>query len=96
MNAAGNKTVTLTSSTCAESSYDSPASCDVLHAEFNYTEPGALRLKNPCGTAIGSDYDNNGYVSLSEAHQYDTATMTQSTPQMGDPDNLAANTYIKK
>ena len=48
MNTTGNKTVTLTSSTCAQSSYDAGATCDgILHAEFNYTLPNALRLKNP-------------------------------------------------
>lgn len=96
MNTAGNRTVTFTSSMCAENSYDSPSSCDVVHAEFNYTLPSALRLKNACGAAVGSDYDHNGNVSLSEAHQYNTATMTQSTPQTGDPDSIGANTYIKK
>lgn len=97
MNTAGNKTVSLTSSTCAESSYDAPVTCDgILHAEFNYTLPNALRLKNPCGTAVGSDYDSNGYVSLSEAHQYNATTMILSTPQMGDPDSIATTTYIKK
>lgn len=96
MNTAGNRTVTLTSSTCAQNSYDTSSSCDVLHAEFNYTEPNALRLKDPCGTAVASDYDSDGYVAMSEAHQYNTATMTASTPQMGDPDSIAASTYIKK
>lgn len=97
MNTVGNKTATLTSSTCAQNSYDAPSTCDgILHAEFNYTLPNALRLKNPCGTAVGSDYDSNGYVSLSESHQYNTATMTSSTPQMGDPDSIATTTYIKK
>ena len=97
MNAGGNKTVTLTSSTCPQSSYSIGTTCNGLpHAEFNYTLPNALCLKDPCGTAIGSDYDSNGYVSLSEAHQYNSLTMTTSTPQMGDPDSIATKTYIKK
>jgi hypothetical protein len=53
-------------------------------------------MVNPCGTAVASDYDGNSYVSLSEVHQYDTATMTTSTPQAGDPDGIAASTHIKK
>ncbi len=96
LNSAGNKTVALASSTCVESSYDGPTCNALFHAEFNYTLPNALRLVNPCGTAVGSDYDGNGDVSLSEAHQYNTATMTTSTTQMGDPDSIAATTYIKK
>lgn len=97
MNTAGNKTVVLTSSTCPQSSYDAPFTCNgMLHAEFNYTLPNALYLKNPCGSSVGSDYDSNGYVSLSEADQYNTAAMTTSTPQIGDPDGIAATTYIKK
>jgi glycosylphosphatidylinositol transamidase (GPIT) subunit GPI8 len=96
LNSAGNKTVALASSTCVESSYDGPTCNALFHAEFNYTLPNALRLVNPCGTAVGSDYDSNGDVSLSEAHQYNTATMTTSTTQMGDPDSIAATTYIKK
>lgn len=97
MSAAGNKTVIETSSTCAQNSYDAPGTCDgVLHAEFNYTQPNSLRLENPCGTAVASDYDGNGYVSLSEVHQYNTAIMTTSTPQAGDPDGIAESTYIRK
>jgi len=97
MNTAGNKTATLTSSTCAENSYDAAATCDgILHAEFNYTSPNALRLKTPCGAVVGSDYDSNSYVSLSETYQYNGATMTTSTPQIGDPDGIAVATYIKK
>jgi len=95
-NTAGNKTVTLTSSTCVESSYEAPVTCNGMnHAEFNYTLSNALRLQNPCGTAVASDIDSNGYVSLTEAHQYNSATMTTSTPQMVDPDGIAATTYIK-
>jgi len=97
LNTAGNKTVTLTSSTCAQYSYDASTTCDgILHAEFNYTLPNGLRMITPCGTAVGSDYDSSGYVSLSEGHQYNTATMTTSTPQIGDPDGISATTYIKK
>ncbi|HDH87144.1 MAG: hypothetical protein DRP81_05790 [Candidatus Omnitrophota bacterium] len=97
LNTTGNKTVVLTSSTCSQSSYDALFTCNgIFHAEFNYTLPNALRLKDPCGTAVGSDYNGNNYVSLSEAHQYNTATMARSTPQMGDPDGIATTTYIKK
>ncbi len=97
MNTVGNNTVVLTSSTCAESSYETPFTCNGLnHADFNYTLSNALRLENPCGRAVGSDYDSNGDVSLSEAHQYNATTMTTSTPQLGDPDAIAATTFIKK
>lgn len=97
MATAGTKTVSLTSSTCPESSYSISTTCNSRpHAEFHYTVPNALREQDPCATAVGSDYDSNGYVSLSEVHQYNSATMLTSTPQLGDPDNLASTTYIKK
>ena len=97
MSSSGNSTVTLTSSTCVESSYSISTTCNGRpHAEFHYTLPNALKEEDPCGNAIGSDYDGNGYVSLSEADQYNSTTMTTSTPQMGDPDGIAPTTYIKK
>lgn len=97
MNAAGDRTVTQTSSACAELSFDASATCNgVPHAEFNYTQPNALRMLTPCGAAVASDSDASGLVSLSEVHQYNTATMTTSTPQAGDPDGLAATTFLKK
>ena len=95
----GSKTVILTSSLCAQSSYSyGPAeTCNGRpHAEFNYTLPNALREQDPCSTSVASDNDSNGYVSLSEAHQYNQTTMTKSTPQLGDPDSIAPTTYIKK
>jgi hypothetical protein len=97
MDVAGNQTVTLTSSTCAESSYDALYTCNGrYHADFNYTFPSALRQSDPCGTPVGSDYDTNGEVSLSEAHQYNLATMTTSTSQLGDPDAITQNTYLSR
>ncbi len=97
MSSSGNSTVTLTSSTCVENSYSISTTCNGRpHAEFHYTLPNALKEEDPCGNAIGSDYDGNGYVSLSEADQYNSTTMTTSTPQMGDPDGIAPTTYIKK
>jgi hypothetical protein len=97
LNSAGNKTIALTSSECGEYSNDAPSTCNgAFHAEFNYTLANALRLVSPCGTAVESDYDSNGYVSLSETHRYNTRTMILSHPQMGDPDGIAADTYIKK
>jgi len=94
---AGSKTVVLASSTCPQSSYDAATTCNGhFHAEFNYTLPNALRLRNPCGTAIASDGNGNTYVSLAEAHQYNLAAMTTSTPQLGDVDTLAAATEIRK
>lgn len=99
LNTVGNKTVVLTSSTCLQSSYSynpTDTCSGRVHAEFSYTLPNALVEKDPCGTAVVSDYDSDGYVSLSEAHQYNTATMTMSTPQLGDPDAIAATTVIKR
>jgi len=97
MASSGNSTVTLTSSTCVENSYSISTTCNGRpHAEFHYTLPNALEEKDPCGNAVGSDYDGNGYVSLSEADRYNSATMTTSTPQMEDPDAIAPTTYIKK
>jgi hypothetical protein len=95
--AAGDKTVVFASSTCAESSYDATATCNnMLHADFNYTFPNALKEKDPCMCMVPSDADNNGLVSLDEAHQYNQNAMTTSTPQMGDTDNIAGSTYLKK
>lgn len=95
-NSAGNRTVVHASSTCPQSSYSTTATCNGRHhAEFNYTFPNALRQQNPCAGAVPSDADHNGAVSMSEAHQYNQANMTTSTPQLGDPDGLAATTFIK-
>ncbi|MFX0199447.1 MAG: hypothetical protein ACFFCW_25275, partial [Candidatus Hodarchaeota archaeon] len=99
LNTAGNKTVTLTSSTCAASSYEAPSTaiCDGRNrAEFNMTFTDALALHNACSTAVASDTSGNGYVSLLEAHQYNQANMVTSVPQIVDPDTLAVNTHIKK
>ena len=95
----GNKTITLTSSTCAASSYEaySSAICDGRNrAEFNMTFTEALREQNACDVAVASDTSGNGYVSLAEANQYNQANMVRSTPQIEDPDSLAAKTHIKK
>jgi hypothetical protein len=56
----------------------------------------ALREQDACGAAVASDTSGNNYVSLTEAHQYNQANMVTSTPQIADPDALAANTQIKK
>jgi len=94
---AGEKTVVLASSTCAENSYDASTTCNnILHADFNYTFPNALKEKDPCLCTVQSDGDGNGLVSLDEAHQHNLATMTTSTPQIGDADNLAESTYLMK
>jgi hypothetical protein len=95
LNVPGNKTVTFTSSTCVQSSYDGP-SCDYVHADFNYDEPTAHREEDPCGSPVASDSDGNGSVELDEAFDYITANVTTSTPQQADPDGRAPNTTIKK
>jgi len=92
-NQAGSRTVVLASSTCAESSYDAPTTCNGrVQAEFNYTEPNALRKQDPCGTAVPSDTDANGSISLLETHSFNAAHMVSSTPQLGDPDSIAGST----
>lgn len=89
----GERNVVLSSSTCAESSYDATWTCNnVYHAEFNYTQPNGLREKNPCGFLIASDTNHDGWVSLQEAHDYNLSVMSTSTPQIADPDSLAAST----
>ena len=95
LNTAGDRTTLLTSSTCTQSSYDANSTCDnIVHAEFNYTVPNAMREQDPCGTAVASDSDGNDSVSIDEVHQYNAATMTTSTPQMEDPDAQAGTTYL--
>lgn len=94
LNVSGTNTVAFTSSTCKQSSYDGP-SCDVVHADFNYDEPSAMREKNPCDTPVGSDSNGNGYVDLKEAFDHITTNVTTSTPQKADADNIASTTVIK-
>ena len=97
LNTAGDKTVVLASSTCVESSYDANTTCNnIQHADVNYTMPNILKEKDPCLCPVASDGDGNGLVSLEEAHQYNLNTVTTSTPQMGDSDNLAGSTYLEK
>lgn len=92
-NVAGEHNMVLASSTCAESSYDAPSTCHgIVRAELDYTDPNALREINPCGAAVAADSDGDGWVSLAETHQYNAAAMVRSTPQLGDPDALAAST----
>lgn len=92
-NIPGSRTVVLASSTCAESSYDAPSTCNGrVQAEFNYAEPNALRMKDPCGAAVASDTNANGAISLLETHAFNAAKMVNSTPQLGDPDAIAATT----
>lgn len=87
----GEKAVVLASSTCAESSYDAPATCNgAVQADFNVTQPAALRRSDFCGGAAASDASANGFVSLTETHLWNAGAMATSTPQLGDPDGLAA------
>ncbi len=89
----GEGNVVLASSTCAESSYDATMTCNNIHqAEFNYTQPNGLRQRNPCAFLVAADTNGDGWVSLQEAHAYNTSSMSTSTPQLGDPDSLAAST----
>ena len=85
------------SSTCAESSYDAPSTCDdVVQAEFDYVQPNGLRRKDVCGAPVASDASGDGFVSFLEAQTYNAGAMTRSTPQLGDPSSLAAATCIAK
>lgn len=95
----GKKTITMTSSTCAQSSYEAYPStiCDGRNrAEFNMTLTDAFRMQNACSAAVASDSNGNGYVSHMEAHLYNQANMVRSAPQIEDPDGLASNTRIKR
>jgi hypothetical protein len=92
-NVPGSRTVVLASSTCAESSYDAPSTCNGrVQAEFNYTEPTALRTQDPCGATVASDTNANGLISLQETHAFNASKMVRSTPLLGDPDSIAATT----
>ncbi|MGD9159187.1 MAG: C13 family peptidase, partial [Desulfobacteraceae bacterium] len=93
---AGSKTVTHTSSTCLESSYEGNGTYDVNHAEFTYQFANALREQTPDGTTVNSDTDNNGAISLREAHDYTNSNMVTSSPREADPDGISSSTYIKK
>ena len=96
-NSPAERSIALASSTCPESSYDALATCNgILHAEFNYTEPNALREQTPCAAAVASDTSGDGWISLLETHQYNAAQMVTSTPQLGDPTGLAAVTEPAK
>lgn len=93
----GEKTMVLASSTCAELSYDAPSTCNgIVQADFNYTQPNALRRKDACGAPLGSDVNGDGFVSLQEIQQWNAGAMLTSTPQLGDPSALAAATCPAK
>lgn len=94
LNSSGTRTVSNTSCTCTQLSYDKASSCDVVHAEFNYDEPTAYREKTPCNSAVNVDGNSDGVIHVSEAFNYINSTMTRSTPQIGDPDNIAAASKI--
>lgn len=96
LNAAGSKTVTHTSSTCIESSFEGNGTYDVNHAEFTYDMANALREEKPDGTPANSDADANGKVSLQEAYSYTSTNMVTSTPQEADPDGISPTTYVEK
>src|SRR6185295_10002119 len=75
--AANERTVVLASSTCPENSYDAPSTCNgIVEAEFNYTQPTALRKKDPCGAPVASDTSADGVVSLQETQQYNGTSMS--------------------
>jgi hypothetical protein len=94
INNSGNRTITFTSCTCAQLSYDKSGSCDYVHAEFNYDEPTAYLEKDPCNSAVTVDNNSDGVVHVDEAFNYISSTMTRSTPQKADPDNIASTSKI--
>ncbi|MCP4230349.1 MAG: hypothetical protein GY771_09410 [bacterium] len=97
---AGNETVAEASSTASTSSYEIPGPVDVNHAEYTYHLYSALRGNEPSttagclGTAVSSDTDSNGFVSLDESFTYVTGNTTTSSPQRVDPDSIAPTTYV--
>ncbi|OOP56765.1 MAG: hypothetical protein AYP45_07030 [Candidatus Brocadia carolinensis] len=103
INIVGSKTVTLTSSSCEESSssYDPSLTCDRLnHAEFSYNLTCALR-QYACDSLILPPVDGNvdgysdGYVSLLETYLYVLSPLNRrSTPQIGDPDSISSSAYL--
>ena len=94
---AADRTVTLASSTCAETSHDAATTCNGKpHAEFNYHQPNALRERDHCGGAVAADTDGNSLVSLQEASHYLMTHMSTSTSQLGDPASLAPTTELEK
>ncbi len=101
LNVAGTNTIVHTSANCTHLSYDTPAPVDVNHAEFTFLAANAFRQVKPnaaapCdGAAVVSDIDGNGRIQVQECFDYVLANMTTSTPQQGDPDGLAATTYIR-
>ncbi len=102
-NTAGNNTVAESSSDNLSLSFELPGSPpDVNHAEYTYWLYAALKEKEvdttpgsaPClGTAVASDADSNGKVSISESFAYILSQMVRSTPQQENPDGIAATTY---
>ena len=94
LNIQNNKTITFSSSSCDERSYDKLAACNVVHAEFDYDQTTAYREKNPCDDSVQIDANGNRKVEMNEAFEYIYQTMYWSTPQKSDPDNMAAATVI--
>ncbi len=88
-------TVTLASATCNQTSYETLSSCDVYHAEFNYTLTTALLMENSCGLSMAFcrrghllDGNGDGNISLGEVHEFNKCEMRRSTPMIGDPDGI--------
>jgi len=101
LNVAGTNTIVHTSSDCPHSSFEAGAPVDVNHAEFTLLAADAFRRLEPnaaapCdGAGVASDSDGNSRIQVQECFDYVLANMTTSTPQQGDPDGLAATTYIR-
>jgi hypothetical protein len=91
---AGRRSVVMSSSTLAQSSY-SDWLCDTCHAEFHYYETEAFHWETPfalCG-AVDADLDWNGWVSFLEAFLHAEKNMLYSDPQISNVE-LAADTYL--
>ena len=66
------------------------------HGEYNYYIICALNGKTPAGTTVNADSNNNGKLSMREAHAWHTTHENESVvPQMNDMGNVGLNFHIK-
>lgn len=57
---------------------------DVIHAEYNYYLINAFRQQEPDGTAVASDTDGDGLISVLEANTYTHTNTAGSDTQIAD------------
>jgi len=68
-------------SECCQNAYIHPTEC---HAEFNYHLFNSFREQDPYGTAIASDTNGDGLISVEETNVYVHANTTRSNSQISD------------